>query len=76
MIRVPLDFMFNHKYTSEEILYVLLFHMVASHCTILQSLLTTFIKFLIVPTWKIFPITSRIFIKTLSLLWKKEVTEN
>ena len=30
-----LDFMVNQKYTSQDILYALLFHIVAPHCTIL-----------------------------------------
>ena len=41
-----------------------------------NSLLITFIPFLNVPTWKTFSITSTIFIKTLSLVWRKNVMEN
>ena len=37
-----------------------------------NNLLMTFIPFLIARTWKAFSITSKIFIKTLSLLWKKK----
>ena len=37
-----------------------------------NNLLMTFIPFLIARTWKAFSITSKILIKTLSLLWKKK----
>ena len=41
-----------------------------------NNLLMKFILFLHVRTWKNFSTTSAIFIKTLSLLWRKEVVEN
>ena len=37
-----------------------------------NNLLMTSIPFLIARTWKVFSITSKIFIKTLSSLWKKK----
>ena len=41
-----------------------------------SDLLMTFVPFLNVHTWKFFFITSTIFIKTESLLWRKKVMEN
>ena len=41
-----------------------------------NSLLITFIPFLNLRTWKTFSITSTIFIKALSLVWRKNVMEN
>ena len=41
-----------------------------------DELLMTCIPFLNVYTWKTFSITSKIFIKTLCLLWTKKVTKN
>ena len=41
-----------------------------------NNLLMTFILFLNLRTWKTFSITSRIFIKLLSLLWRRKVMEN
>ena len=37
LTRLRLDFMVNLKYTSQEFLYVLLFHIVAPRCTILTN---------------------------------------
>ena len=44
--------------------------------TAVHSPLIKFIPLLNVRTWKTFSITSTIFIKTLSLLWRKNVMEN
>ena len=37
LTRLCLDFMVNQKYTSHDFLYVLLFHIVAPHCTTLTN---------------------------------------
>ena len=44
-------------------------------CRLINKLLMTFLPFLNVRTWKTFSITSKIFIKTLSLLWRTSVPE-
>ena len=37
LTRLSLDFIVNQKYTSQEFLYILLFHIVAPRCTILTN---------------------------------------
>ena len=42
-----LDFMVNLKYTNQELIYVLLFHIEAPHCTVLTDTYLKFWKFML-----------------------------
>ena len=58
-----LDFMFNQKYASQELLYILFFHIVTPDCKIVISTLLTFLKMKIVTSKVLqrFPTTLGIF---------------